>query len=85
LLAGAGAGFDAAAFLRDIGRAGAQFLIRSTARRTPVPLAHLPDGSYLARLGSATASSRRRSWPGSSRPSSPSPWPTAPPAPSNGG
>jgi hypothetical protein len=47
----ADAGFDAAEFLRDIGLTGAQFLIRSTARRCPTPLAHLPDGSYLARLG----------------------------------
>jgi hypothetical protein len=47
----ADAGFDAAVFLRDIGLTGAQFLIRSTARRCPTPLAHLPDGSYLARLG----------------------------------
>jgi hypothetical protein len=47
----AGAGFDAAEFLRDIGLAGAQFLIRSTARRCPTALAHLPDGSCLARLG----------------------------------
>ena len=47
----ADAGFDAAGFLRGIATAGAQFLIRSTARRTPVPLRHLPDGSYLTRLG----------------------------------
>jgi len=47
----ADAGFDAAEFLRDIGLAGAQFLIRSTASRCPTALAHLPDGSYLARLG----------------------------------
>jgi hypothetical protein len=30
---------------------GAQFLLRSAARRCPTPLRHLPDGSYLARLG----------------------------------
>jgi hypothetical protein len=47
----ADAGFDAADFLRDIARTGAQFLIRSTAARCPTPLRHLPDGSYLARLG----------------------------------
>jgi Insertion element 4 transposase N-terminal/Transposase DDE domain len=47
----ADAGFDAAVFLRDIGLTGAQFLIRSTALRHPTPLAQLPDGSYLARLG----------------------------------
>jgi hypothetical protein len=47
----ADAGFDAADFLRDITTTGAQFLIRSTAVRRPTPLQHLPDGSYLARLG----------------------------------
>jgi hypothetical protein len=47
----ADAGFDAAEFLRDIGVTGAQFLVRSAARRCPTPLRHLPDGSYLARLG----------------------------------
>src|SRR5262249_23490599 len=47
----ADAGLDAAEFLRGIGMTGAQFLVRSTARRCPAPLAHLPDGSYLARLG----------------------------------
>jgi hypothetical protein len=30
---------------------GAQFLLRSAARRRPTPLRHLPDSSYLARLG----------------------------------
>jgi hypothetical protein len=43
--------FDAAGFLRDVGMTGAQFLVRSAARRCPTPLVHLPDGSYLARLG----------------------------------
>jgi hypothetical protein len=47
----ADAGFDAAGFLRDITATGARFLIRSTASRCPTPLRHLPDGSYLARLG----------------------------------
>jgi hypothetical protein len=47
----ADAGFDATEFLRDITMTGAQFLIRSTARRCPTPLRHLPDGSYLAQLG----------------------------------
>src|SRR5262249_18275815 len=47
----ADAGFEAAEFLRDVSAAGAQFLVRSSARRCPTPLAHLPDGSYLARLG----------------------------------
>jgi hypothetical protein len=43
--------FDAAEFLRDISLTRAQFLVRSAARRCPTPLTHLPDGSYLARLG----------------------------------
>lgn len=47
----ADAGFDAADFLHDITVTGAQFLIRSTARRCPLPLRHLPDGSCLAQLG----------------------------------
>jgi hypothetical protein len=47
----ADAGFDAAEFLRDIGVTGAQFLVRSAARRCPTPQQHLADGSYLARLG----------------------------------
>jgi transposase IS4-like protein/DDE family transposase len=47
----ADAGFDAAQFLRDISMTGAQFLIRSAARRCPTPLRRLPDGSYLTRLG----------------------------------
>jgi hypothetical protein len=47
----ADAGFDAAAFLRDVTAAGAQFLVRSTAVRCPTPCQQLPDGSYLARIG----------------------------------
>jgi hypothetical protein len=43
--------FDTTAFLHDISLTGAQFLVRSGARRCPTPLRHLPDGSYLARLG----------------------------------
>ncbi|MFF3519000.1 IS4 family transposase [Streptomyces sp. NPDC002573] len=43
--------FDAAEFLRDVAAGGAQFLVRSSARRVPTPAGHLPDGSYLARLG----------------------------------
>ena len=43
--------FDSAEFLRDISATGAQFLVRSAARRCPTPLRHLPDGSYLARIG----------------------------------
>lgn len=30
---------------------GAQFLVRSSARRIPTPFRHLGDGSYLARIG----------------------------------
>lgn len=37
--------------LRDIAATGTQFLVRSSARRCPTPHRHLPDGSYLARLG----------------------------------
>ena len=47
----ADAGFDAAQFLRDVHASGAQFLVRSSARRCPTIQRHLPDGSYLARIG----------------------------------
>ncbi|MGY4902315.1 IS4 family transposase [Streptomyces sp. 900116325] len=49
----ADAGFDAAEFLSEAAATGAQFLVRSSARRipTPTPGGHLPDGSYLARIG----------------------------------
>jgi hypothetical protein len=47
----ADAGFDAAEFLRDVTASGAQFLVRSSARRCPVIQRRLPDGSYLARIG----------------------------------
>jgi len=47
----ADAGFDAAEFLRDVTATGAQFLVRSTALRCPTRCQHLPDGSYLARIG----------------------------------
>jgi len=47
----ADAGFEAAEFLRDVSAAGAQFLVRSSARRCPTCCRRLPDGSYLARLG----------------------------------
>ena len=44
--------FDAADFLASITRdRGAQFLVRSGARRCPLPQRHLPDGSYLAKIG----------------------------------
>ncbi|MET7312393.1 IS4 family transposase [Streptomyces sp. NPDC005571] len=46
----ADAGFDAVGFLRDVAGTGAQFVVRSSARRRPTPHRHLPDGSYLARL-----------------------------------
>jgi hypothetical protein len=47
----ADAGFDAVEFLADIAATSASFLVRSSARRSPTPQRHLPDGSYLARLG----------------------------------
>jgi hypothetical protein len=47
----ADAGFDGAEFVRDVQATGAQFLVRSSARRTPTPFRHLGDGSYLARIG----------------------------------
>ncbi|KPH98977.1 Transposase, IS4, N-terminal [Actinobacteria bacterium OV450] len=47
----ADAAFDAAEFLNDVTAGGAQFLVRSSARRIPTPLTHLGDGSYLARIG----------------------------------
>jgi hypothetical protein len=48
----ADAAFDDASFLASITRdRGAQFLVRSGARRCPLPQQHLPDGSYLARIG----------------------------------
>jgi hypothetical protein len=47
----ADAGFDANEFVADVQATGAQFLVRSSARRVPTPAGHLPDGSYLARIG----------------------------------
>ncbi|MEZ0077527.1 IS4 family transposase, partial [Planotetraspora sp. GP83] len=47
----ADAGFDAAEFLRDVAASGAQFLVRSSARRCPLIQRRLPDGSYLTRIG----------------------------------
>jgi hypothetical protein len=47
----ADAGFDANEFARDVKATGAQFLVRSSARRIPTPFRHLGDGSYLARIG----------------------------------
>lgn len=46
----ADAGFDAAAFAAKVSATGAQFLIRSSARRRPTCIRRLPDGSYLAPL-----------------------------------
>lgn len=50
----ADAGFDAAEFLHDVAASGAQFLVRSSARRCPTIAQRLPDGSYLARIGYRT-------------------------------
>lgn len=47
----ADAAFDGGEFLRDVTATGAQFLVRSSARRVPTPAGHLADGSYLARIG----------------------------------
>ncbi|MGW2255754.1 IS4 family transposase [Kitasatospora sp. NPDC001660] len=47
----ADAAFDGGEFLRDVTATGAQFLVRSSARRVPTPDGHLADGSYLARIG----------------------------------
>ncbi|MFE9823132.1 IS4 family transposase [Streptomyces sp. NPDC005791] len=47
----ADAGFDANEFARDVQATGAQFLVRSSARRIPTPFRRLGDGSYLARIG----------------------------------
>ncbi|WP_406076090.1 IS4 family transposase [Streptomyces virginiae] len=47
----ADAGFDGAEFAPDVQATGAQFLVRSSARRIPTPFRHLGDGSYLARIG----------------------------------
>jgi hypothetical protein len=46
----ADAGFDAMEFLREVAGTGAQFLVRSSARRRPTIQRRLPDGSYLASL-----------------------------------
>jgi hypothetical protein len=47
----ADAGFDGAESARDVHATGAQFLVRSSARRNPTPFRHVGDGSYLARIG----------------------------------
>ncbi len=43
--------FDANEFLHEVKTGGTQFLVRSSARRVPTPTRHMPDGSYLARIG----------------------------------
>jgi hypothetical protein len=47
----ADAGYDSWELLRDIATTNAQFLCRSGARRTPLILTTLSDGSYLSVLG----------------------------------
>ncbi|MGP3913600.1 IS4 family transposase [Nonomuraea sp. 10N515B] len=47
----ADAGFDAAGFLAEVRATGAQFLVRSSARRCPLIGERLPDGSYLTTIG----------------------------------
>jgi hypothetical protein len=42
--------FDANAFLAEVAGTGAMLLARAKASRNPAVTAHLPDGSYLARL-----------------------------------
>ena len=42
--------FDANAFLAEVAGTGAMLLARAKATRNPAVTAHLPDGSYLARL-----------------------------------
>jgi hypothetical protein len=44
--------FDCGAFLAEIAATGAAPLARAKSTRTPLVLAHLPDGSYLSRLDS---------------------------------
>ncbi|WP_416237149.1 transposase [Streptomyces sp. RB17] len=55
----ADAGFDANEFARDVQATGAQFLVRSSARRIPTSFLHLGDGSYLARMAYARKCGRR--------------------------
>lgn len=47
----ADAGYDSWTLLRGITATGAEFVCRSGARRTPLVLRELPDGSYLSVLG----------------------------------
>ena len=46
--------FDANAFLAEVAGTGAMLLARAKATRNPAVVAHLPDGSYLARLDGMT-------------------------------
>jgi transposase IS4-like protein/DDE family transposase len=46
----ADAAFDAVEFLRETADTGAHFLVRSSARRSPIIQRYLADGSYLASL-----------------------------------
>jgi len=55
--------FDAAAFLDEIDRTGAKFLVRAKASRKPVILAALPDGSYLADLTDQSKKNRTADQP----------------------
>lgn len=60
----ADAGYDSWQLLAEVAATGAQYLCRSGAKRTPLILRALPDGSYLscwATAGSPSASSRRGS------------------------
>lgn len=47
----ADASFGAATFLDQISATGARFLVCGDANRRPTITRHLPDGSYLARIG----------------------------------
>jgi Insertion element 4 transposase N-terminal/Transposase DDE domain len=47
-------GFDADAFLAEVDATGAMLLARAKSTRNPPVLEHLPDGSYLSRLGGLT-------------------------------
>src|SRR3954464_13419962 len=42
--------FDPTAFLNDLNKTGARFLVRAKSTRRPPVLSHLPDGSYLSDL-----------------------------------
>ncbi|MER5550021.1 IS4 family transposase [Streptomyces sp. NPDC002589] len=44
-------GFDGNDFLNAVHHSGARFLVRSGTRRNPTAIEHMPDGSYLTRIG----------------------------------